>query len=294
MLSLTKSLALASLALWCPTLAQSSQGTKHLFIFGDSYTATGFSSTGALPSTSNPIGNPALPGSGFSGGASWPVYLVTTLNTSSTFLYNFAVGGATVDTALVEPPGQGIPSFVEQATQWDTRIKTRAQGWNGQNTLAGAFFGINDILQKYWKGQDAPLAAMVERYFGQFEKLYAGGVRNFFIIAVPPLEKVPQIASQSASGRQRVTNSVKSFNSQLAARLEVFKQSKGDVQAAVIDSAGAIETAMANPKAYGAPDATCQNKNGKSCLWWDALHPGTAIHKLLAGDVAKAFKGTFF
>lgn len=181
MLSLTKSLALASLTLFCPASA-----VKHLFIFGDSYTASGFSASGALPSAlGNPIGNPALPGSGFSGGASWPVVLVTQLNTSSTLLYNFAVGGATVDTALVEPPGQGIPSFVEQVTQWDTKVRSRVQGWNGENTLAGAFFGINDILQKYWKGQDAPLPQMVERFVGQFEIMYARGVRNFFVITVP-------------------------------------------------------------------------------------------------------------
>ena len=182
MLPLTKSLALAAgLTLFSPAAA-----VKHLFIFGDSYTASGFSASGALPSASgNPIGNPALPGNGFSGGASWPVVLVTQLNTSSTLLYNFAVGGATVDTALVEPPGQGIPSFVEQVTQWDTKVRSRVQGWNGENTLAGAFFGINDILQKYWKGQDAPLAQMVERFVGQFEIMYARGVRNFFVITVP-------------------------------------------------------------------------------------------------------------
>lgn len=87
---------------------------------------------------------------------------------------------------------------------------------------------------------------------------------------------------------------VKSFNSQIAARLEAFKKAKGDVTTAVVDSAGAIETAIANPRVYGAPDATCTNRNGQSCLWWDALHPGTAIQKLFAADVAKAFKGTFF
>ncbi|KAK4228717.1 GDSL lipase/esterase [Podospora fimiseda] len=292
MLTIPKSLAVAALALCSPALGQT--GTKHLFIFGDSYTASGFSSTGALPSPANPIGNPAPPGSGFSGGASWPVQLVTDLNTSTTYLYNFAVGGATVDTALVEPPGQGIPSFIEQVTQWDRNVKNRAQGWNRENTLAGAFFGINDILQKYWKGQDAPLTAMADRFIGQFDRLYAAGVRNFFVITVPPLDKVPQIANQNAAGRQRVMNSIRSFNSQVATKLEAFKQSKGDVRAVVVDSGNAINTAVGNPRAYGAPDATCTNYNGRSCLWWDALHPGTAIQRLFAEDVAKAWKGSFF
>ncbi len=87
---------------------------------------------------------------------------------------------------------------------------------------------------------------------------------------------------------------VNNLNTQLAARLATFKSQNPGVVAEVVSSASAITTAIANPKAYNAPDATCLNKNGKSCLWWDNLHPGTAIQKLFAESVANAFKGTFF
>ena len=162
-------------------------GEKYLFIFGDSYTATGFNPSGAKPSAANPIGNPALPGSTFSGGYDWPGYLVTAFNTSQTLLYNYAVGGATVDSSLVAPPGNGIKSFVEQTAQWKSGVASKPSyaPWTSENTLAGAFFGINDILQKYWKNQDAPVLQMVDRYFQQFQTMYAAGVRNFFIITVP-------------------------------------------------------------------------------------------------------------
>src|SRR4051812_19267316 len=109
----------AATALLCPLgTATAQQQTKYLFIFGDSYTATGFNPSGAKPSPANPIGNPALPGSTFSGGWDWPGYLVTAFNTSQTLAYNFAVGGATVDSNLVAPPGNGILSFVEQIGRW--------------------------------------------------------------------------------------------------------------------------------------------------------------------------------
>jgi len=287
-------------------------GTKYLFIFGDSYTATGFNPSGNKPSASNPIGNPALPGSTFSGGYSWPGYLATSFNTSQTLIYNYAVGGATVDSNLVTPPGNGIPSFVEQTSQWKNGVASKPAyaPWTSENALAGAFFGINDILQKYWKGQDAPVSQMVDRYFQQFQTLYAAGVRNFFIITVPrmsflplptphtnlcpALDKVPQITAQSTSGRQKVMSNVNSLNSQLASRLATFKAQNPGVTAFVVDSATAINTATANPRNHGAPDATCLNKNGKSCLWWDNLHPGEAIQKLFAEGVAKVWKGSFF
>lgn len=87
---------------------------------------------------------------------------------------------------------------------------------------------------------------------------------------------------------------VNSFNTQLATRLATFKAQNDNVAAVVVESAGPINTAINNPKAYQAADATCLNKDGKSCLWWDNLHPGTAIHKLFAEAVANGFKGTFF
>lgn len=90
-------------------------------------------------------------------------------------------------------------------------------------------------------------------------------------------------------------SNVNSFNSQLASRLQQFKQQNAGVNAAVvISSSEAINKAVSNPRQYGAPDNTCTNKNGQSCLWWDALHPGTAIQRLFAESVANAFRGSFF
>ncbi|KAK4156091.1 carbohydrate esterase [Chaetomidium leptoderma] len=270
--------------------------TKYLFIFGDSYTATGFNPSGTKPSSSNPIGNPALPGSTFSGGYDWPGYLVTAFNTSQTLLYNFAVGGATIDSNLVAPPGNGIPSFVEQMGQWENSVGSKPSyaPWTSDNTLAGAFFGINDILGKFWDNQDPPVSQMVDRFIGQFQTLYASGVRNFFFVTVPPLDKTPLIAGQSAAGRTRVMTNVNNFNTQLAARLASFESQNSGAKTAVVTSADPFNTAISNPGVYGAADATCEDKKGERCLWWDNLHPATAIHKLLAEAVASAFEGTFF
>lgn len=108
------------------------------------------------------------------------------------------------------------------------------------------------------------------------------------------MDKVPQITGQNAQGRSKIMTNVNSWNTQLAARLATFKGKNAGVTAVVIESAAPFNTAISSPKTYGAPDATCLNRNGKSCLWWDNLHPGEAIHKLLAAEIAKAWKDTFF
>ncbi|KAI1867382.1 uncharacterized protein JN550_007113 [Neoarthrinium moseri] len=164
-------------------------GNKYIFIFGDSYTATnsfsGFNPNGAHPSSSNPIGNPALPGSTFSGGYNWVGYLLTKYNTSLTLGYNFAVGGATVDKSIVK--GSTTTDFVTQVTQWQNNLANKPSWspWTSDNAIAGAFFGINDLLGEYWDGKTPPYSTIISKYMTEFQLLYNAGVRNFFVVTVP-------------------------------------------------------------------------------------------------------------
>ena len=70
---------------------------------GDSYTTTGFNASGPQPSPSNPLGNPDYLGHTSSNGPNWIDYLTTKYNHTLLLTYNLAFGGATVDSALVEP-----------------------------------------------------------------------------------------------------------------------------------------------------------------------------------------------
>jgi phospholipase/lecithinase/hemolysin len=109
------------------------------------------------------------------------------------------------------------------------------------------------------------------------------------------LVDTPLVGGQSASQRSVITNTINQYNSALTSRLATFKSSNSGVNiAVVVDTSVAFSTATSNPSAYGAPNASCQNSNGKSCLWWDQLHPGASIQKLFAQSVATALKGTFF
>lgn len=61
----------------------------------------------------------------------------------------------------------------------------------------------------------------------------------------------------------------------------------------IVDTAGPFNRALESPTAYGAPNATCYNSDGKSCLWFNDYHPGVAINELVAEAVADAWKGFF-
>ncbi|KAI0396818.1 carbohydrate-binding module family 1 [Xylariaceae sp. FL0594] len=271
-------------------------GTKYMFIFGDSYTATngfnGFNANGAHPSASNPIGNPALPGSTFSGGYNWVGDVLTKYKTSTTLGYNFAVGGATVDNSIVK--GSTSSDLVTQVGSWSGSLSSKPSWapWASGNAIAGGFFGINDIFNQFWDNKTPPYTSLAQRYMSQYQVLYNAGVRNFFLITVPPLQYTPIILGQSADGRSRMQKSVEDYNSALVSAFNSFKASKSDIAvAAVVDSKTPFMTAINNPSAYGARDASCY---GSGCLWYDNLHPATAIQDLLAQAVASALKGSFF
>ncbi|KAI1339000.1 hypothetical protein F5Y15DRAFT_416310 [Xylariaceae sp. FL0016] len=269
------------------------QDTKYMFIFGDSYTATnsfsGFNPSAGYPSESNPIGYPALPGSTFSGGYNWVGDLLTKYVTSTTLGYNFAVGGASVDNSIVE--GSTDTDFVTQVEQWTSYLATPPDWapWTADTAIAGAFFGINDLLGEYWAGTTPPYDALVAKFSEELQILYDNGVRNFFVITVPPLQYLPITLGQAT-----VQTYAEDFNSALSTAVSSFQSSNTDVGvAAVVDSWPAFEAAINDPSAYGAPDSTCTNTDGVSCLWYDTIHPGTAIQDLLAQAVADALSGSF-
>lgn len=84
------------------------------------------------------------------------------------------------------------------------------------------------------------------------------------------------------------------YNDAIAQRLEAFKASNSGVTAKIVDTAVPFNTALDNPTEYGAPDATCYNEDGTSCLWFNDYHPGVEINRLVAEAVADAWEGSFF
>lgn len=123
---------------------------------GDSYTQTGFSSTGALPSTSNPMGNPGYPGNTDTGGPNWVVYVTETYNNSLVFTYNYAYGGATIDRNIVAPYTASVQTLTDQVNTFLNTVanKPASTPWTSSNTLFSVFIGINDIGASYGNGGD--------------------------------------------------------------------------------------------------------------------------------------------
>ncbi|KAI0447318.1 carbohydrate esterase family 16 protein [Xylaria telfairii] len=261
---------------------------KYLVVFGDSYSTTNSWVGSTAPSTSNPIGNPSFPGTTTSGGLNWVGQVIAKQNTSLVFAYDLAVTGATTDKEIVDTYAQY--NFDDQVeTLFNTYLAGSSAPWeNIGDVMTTVWVGINDVGEPFWDGVPAPVGAILDRYFGLLETLYATGLRNYILFTIPPFDRAPAILYQSADRVASLRSDIKTYNAGLASRLAAFKSKHSDIKARLFDTAPTFTTVLDNPTAYGAPDATCVNGDGKSCLWADTYHPGLVIHEHLAEALVKA------
>ncbi|KAF5679412.1 cellulose-binding GDSL lipase acylhydrolase [Fusarium heterosporum] len=269
----------------------------YLFTFGDSYSQTWFDVNGEQPSASNPIGNPPFPGWTAAGGANWVGDMVTEQNNSLVLLYNFAYGGATVDANIVKPYADTVLSMVDQVNQFSNSVGKKPANvpWTAKNTVVGVWMGVNDVGNSFYLSNAAEIAEKaVARYFELLQILYNAGLRKFVLLSVPPTELTPMMISQGSDSNALLVKSITHYNSQITSRLKAFKKTNSGVKGIIVDTSIAFKKAIANPTAYGAPDALCYNEDGKSCLWFNDYHPATAINKLVAADVATALETNNF
>ncbi|KAL9111443.1 MAG: hypothetical protein Q9227_004120 [Pyrenula ochraceoflavens] len=287
---------------------------KHFVTFGDSYSQTGFDSNATLADPSNILGNPPYPGWTTDGGPNWIDYLIATYNKSTTLSYNFAYGGATVDSALVEPYDPSVISLVGQVYEFSNSIadKPAEAPWTSEDTLFGTWIGVNDVGMSWWLSNETDvLNAVFDQLFDQVQILYDAGGRNFVFLNVPrklpiPSATIPSeivafpgchfltLAWNIATDRSPYAISlgassglapiISIWNDELVSRTSDFSASHSDASATVVDTQAPFNKVLD----ADATAAACYNADGVTCAWWNDYHPAMAIHNAVAQAVAAA------
>lgn len=285
---LGRKLALAAaFGLSCSSAA-STNDTKYMVVFGDSYSSTGFWITSGYPSASNPLGNG---GSTTTGGLNWAGMVTEEYNTTLLLTYDFAVYGATVDTSLVRG---STPDVQDQVGYFDQYLADKPDyaPWTSDDLLAAVWIGINDVGNPWWDGTASPIDSIMDEYFDLLQDLADKGVTNFALLTVPPFNNAPSFLGQASL--DNLVSNITAYNDALETRLETFKSANSAVTAQLIATEASFEAVLSDPTAYGATDATCSNTDGTTCVWYDGYHAGQAIHRLVAQAFVEALTGTFF
>ncbi|KAF2266135.1 hypothetical protein CC78DRAFT_531803 [Lojkania enalia] len=278
-----------------------------MFVFGDSYTQTGFNVNGTQPNPSNPMGNPPFPGWTASNGPNWVDFLTYTYNASYLQTYNLAYGGATVDSALVAPYMPTVVSLKSQVL--DLFLPTYAHtAWTSQTALFAFWIGINDVGNSWWLNNATLYDAIFAEYDSLLEELYEVGARNFLFLAVPPVNRAPltlQNGEEAVEGEGRV---IVDWNDRLVVMSHAF-QDRHDEKPSVFvhDTWQTFTSALDDPSVFpqtngirnttgwckvyenGTPDwYTYDEQCGipvNEYFWLNNLHPTFPIHNATAASI---------
>lgn len=293
------------------------KNVKQLFVFGDSYTQTGFDVKGTQPSASNPFGNPPYPGWTSANGPNWVGFLTTTYNASALLTYNVAYGGATVDSALVTPYAPTVLSLKDQVQSLFLPTygnHPASAPWTSQSSLFAFFIGINDVGNSWWLNNATLYDAIFSTYAGLLDQVYATGARNFLFLSTPPVNLAPLTLNQNDNGYSKEHEGIviQDWNKRLNALSTAFKANHTGVTVFVHDTWGVYNSVIANPKSYeqtaglknvtgfckayasGTPawdtkDASCDYAVNQY-LWLNDLHPTYPVHNATAASIAKLLK----
>ncbi|KAF4780634.1 fungal cellulose binding domain-containing protein [Colletotrichum scovillei] len=289
---------------------------KHAFVFGDSYSQTGFNTSLEAPNPANPLGNPSYPGWTSCNGPNWVDYLTVKHNASLLYTYNLAYGGATVDADLVKPYADTVLTLKDQVqTLFSNAYAAKtAPAWTGSDSVFAFWIGVNDIGNSYWNGADATSALntkIVDVYQGLAKELYEAGARNFVWLTTPPVDRTPMLLAENADAQKLCKDDVADFNGRVNAMAKNVTTWEG-ANSWVVDANGVFNGVLDNVAKFDATkgyknttgycDAykdgtTAQDTLIDSCtypvnqyFWLNTLHPTYPIHDAVAETVASALE----
>ncbi|KAJ7453073.1 GDSL lipase/esterase [Mycena latifolia] len=276
--------------------------TKFLFVFGDSYTTTGFNISAGVNSTD--------PGFVSSNGPNWVQALRDTYNVAGTKVFDLASGGATIDSALVTPFLPTVLSVVDQVAQFKSVLSSKPAGaqWNSSNSLFAIWIGINDCGNAFaWTNTTQPAfnKVLMNRLSTQIEELYGFGARSFLFLTVPPINRAPLFLEQGHTVTSLLASDIANYNAQLSETAKEFQASHKNFEATVFDTQPVFNTLLDNAKTFGFSNSTgfCDAyQNGtpaqstqiapcapvSSYFWLNSLHPLFTVHNMIAHAVSTA------
>ncbi|EPS43688.1 hypothetical protein H072_2301 [Dactylellina haptotyla CBS 200.50] len=290
---------------------------KYLFVFGDSYTSTGFNMTNGspLPTPENPMGNPPFPGWNSANGPNWVDYLTFTYNSSLLQTWNLAYGGATIDSALVTPWRDDVLSLKQQvqdlflpylSTPPDRSAHSPFPRWKSDTSLFLTWIGINDIGNSWWYQNTTFHDVLMDEYFLNMGSLYDAGARNFVFINVPPVDRSPLMLDQGDWSTSTEKMMLKDFNDKLVTRVANFEKEHRGTSTWVFDSVSIFNYILDHPETaewdFKNVTGYCDSyQNGTpewdtfapECtypvdeyFWLNSLHPTHWVHNQVAKKLA--------
>jgi len=265
---------------------------KHLVVFGASYCAVreqSYKTEFLHPMPGQPLGI-EFPGQTYAepGKPNWVGHLVTKHAPHSEMLaYSYAIGGAMVD---------GVKSQIRDVFPLEVgkilKSEWAPQHWDPVNTLFVIWVGINDCAFKC-DVQDKMLALL-----NAWEHLYNAGARNFLFVDLPPMHRSPSALARFRENLNSIPTTLDApkavptlmnWNQELRRYVSLFANSHvKEVTAMIYSSFDTFNRVLDDPESHGFVKGDVEKRGG---IWDDAIHPTSAMHEIIAKDIALLLVG---
>jgi len=87
--------------------------------------------------------------------------------------------------------------------------------------------------------------------------------------AFQALDRAPNYVNQGPAIAGIVKTNIQIWNSQFKKSAAQWAADHTDTNVKLLNTHSIVANILDNPTKYGAPDATCYNSTGTSCLWWN-------------------------
>jgi len=232
---------------------------QHILAFGDSFSDNGFSNGCGYNRLSN--------------GKVWVEYLAELLNAS---LEDRAWCGAT--------SSQGNASGPENWSGLAWQVETYKPHNNGTDILCTILIGINDVYEGNSSAEN-----VVVNIVSAIEDLADKGIKRFLVSNVPDITHAPAYGKEYAPAKERVQDTIKQLNSQLERALFYtggLSIRRPDIELFPLLDAYTVFNKLVSDKKFTNThepwNDTYSYPHPYSYIWWDAWHPMTEAHRVLA------------
>ena len=271
--------------------------------FGDSLSDTGATSNMLLHII--PQRNTWFAGH-FSNGWTWAEYAA---NKANFIPYNQAWGAAGVNNqpvinlypwtvSLSYAAGFIFPSIYEQNTYYNSYVEMNAPR-NPDETIYTLLIGGNDFVNYNEDSQ-----TVLDKVGSTLNYLVnINHAKNILVFNLPDLTVAPIFKVTKSAIKSQVAEKTQAYNSGLPAIISYYQAQYPNIKIKMFDTKGLFDRLLQSPTTYGftnVQDTCLQNPdnnyvfattrkagcNGYNYMFWDNLHPTTAVHKVLGEAVA--------
>jgi len=229
----------------------------------------------------------------FSNGNVWTEYLSESLKAP---LFNWSVGAASTINDDLKPGSD----FSAQIARFFGQT-SRDENYDIKKTLFTVLFGANDIRF----GKD--VVSSVNALYSGVEILISKGAKNIVVMTLPDLSVAPDYVNKDAE-KERVREQIIIYNKELKKMVSKLEsENHNGVSIHLIELNLAFSDIINHPEKYnmknvkescldmekGAVEYVSVFHPRESCVkdprfvFWDLVHPTSAVHKILANEVER-------